>query len=106
MFVDPVGRNSMSAMATMPRHQMHHISNGNGGLIGGQQWTGSPPPPPPPPHHGSVSGSILGLASGSSATLPVKKKSVTIGTFTTVMEPFEISEVKKVLNFLLCRKFH
>ena len=84
-------RTSIAAMATMPRHHMHHISNGNGypvggngypgGHPGGQQWTSSPPPPPPPPHHhGSISGSgsISGLA-GSSATLPIKKKSVTIG---------------------------
>ena len=84
-------RTSIAAMATMPRHHMHHISNGNGypvggngypgGHPGGQQWTASPPPPPPPPHqHGSISGSgsIPGLA-GSSATLPIKKKSVTIG---------------------------
>ena len=93
VFVEAAGRTSM-AMATMPRHHMHHISNGNG--LGGAQWTGSPPPPPPPPHHPGSS-AASGLA-GSSATLPIKKKSVTIGTFTTVMEPFEISEEENMIS--------
>ena len=69
--------------STMPRN-MH---------VNGNEWNcedPSTPPPPPPPHgsalalHGSSHGNSL------SATLPVKKKSVTIGTFTTVVEPFEI----------------
>ena len=69
--------------STMPRN-MH---------VNGNEWScedPSTPPPPPPPHgsalalHGSSHGNSL------SATLPVKKKSVTIGTFTTVVEPFEI----------------
>eukprot|EP00093_Oithona_nana_P013227 13227.XXX_613201_594038_1 [CDS] Oithona nana genome sequencing. len=70
--------------STMPRN-MH---------VNGNEWNSgcedpSTPPPPPPPHgsamalHGSHGNSL-------SATLPVKKKSVTIGTFTTVVEPFEI----------------
>ena len=61
--------------------------------INGTEWNHSEdpstPPPPPPPH-----GSALAIhnSHGISATLPVKKKSVTIGTFTTVVEPFEIND--------------
>jgi len=63
-------------MTTMPRGSsstgltMHHHSNGNGG----PNWTTSPP---------------SSASSHASGTLPVKKKSVTIGTFTTVVEPYE-----------------
>ena len=54
---------------------MHHQSNGNGGGPPPSNW----PPTASPPSS----------TSSASATLPVKKKSVTIGTFTTVVEPFE-----------------
>ena len=78
-------RTASMAMATLPRNMHHHL-NGNGGHPRG--WN-SPPPPPPPPHQSEV---------GSSATLPAKKKSVTIGTFTTVVEPFEISEEENMIS--------
>ena len=78
----------------MPRPMHHHHLNGNG-LQHPRGWgTGgvaSPTPPPPPPHQGE-------LPAGSSATLPAKKKSVTIGTFTTVVEPFEISEEENMIS--------
>jgi len=73
------------AMTTMPRTGsnglMHHQSNGNGGgqLVNGPPSTANWPTASPP----------SSTSSASASTLPVKKKSVTIGTFTTVVEPFE-----------------
>ena len=61
------GQKCSGAALTIPR-KMHHI-NGN-------STEHHPPPPPLPPHQ---------IAS-------VKKKSVTINTFTTVVEPFEEEE--------------
>jgi hypothetical protein len=75
VLVDSQHTRTTLAMATMPRN-MHHI-NGNGG--GQHHWR---------PSSASNNGTIM--ASGQQ--IPVKKKSVTIGTFTTVVEPFDMEE--------------
>ncbi len=75
----PIHNNSM-ALATMPRNVTQHQNGG----------TWSPPPPPLPPHQGAPN--------GGTNTLPAKRKSVTIGTFTTVVEPFEISEEENMMS--------
>ena len=78
---------------TMPRN-MH---------INGNDWSeDSPtPPPPPPPHHGSLGPQGPHGNTNGSATLPIKKKSVTIGTFTTMVEPFEIENNSPSDNSLM-----
>lgn len=89
ILVDTHARSSnvAMAMATMPRNVHHNQQNGN-------SW--SPPPPPLPPHQQQQPQQQL------CGTLPnyssAKKKSVTIGTFTTVVEPFEISEEENMIS--------